>query len=127
MTRKFSLTAFAAAQCLIAGLVATMPAKAADGAPQYFFNKWTVASNCTEANAGPAAVGQRLEWAEARISSRHQNDLDPRGLRLRRRRRGELRERLPAPGDVRLCSDRGAPVCSATLVWSGEHPRPVGA
>lgn|SRR6185437_4185482 len=57
MTRKFSLTAFAAAQCLIAGLVATMPAKAADGAPQYFFNKWTVASNCTEANAGPAAVG----------------------------------------------------------------------
>ncbi len=57
MIHKFPLTAFAAAQYLIAGLVATLPARAADTAPQYFFNKWTVTSNCIEANAGPAAVG----------------------------------------------------------------------
>ncbi len=55
MIRKFPLTAFAAAQCLIAGLVASVPANAADNAPAYFLNKWTVTSNCTEANAGPAA------------------------------------------------------------------------
>jgi hypothetical protein len=54
MTRKLSLTAFAAAQCLLAGLVATTSARAAD-IPQYFFSQWTVTANCTEANAGPAA------------------------------------------------------------------------
>jgi hypothetical protein len=54
MTRKFSLTAFAAAQCLVFGLASTTPAGAAT-IPQYFFSQWTVASNCTEANAGPAA------------------------------------------------------------------------
>jgi hypothetical protein len=54
MTRKFSLTAFAAAQCLIIGLAATAPVRAAE-IPQYFFSQWTVTSNCTEANAGPAA------------------------------------------------------------------------
>jgi len=54
MTRKFSLTAFAATQCLIVGLVATAPARAAE-IPPYFFSQWTVTANCTEANAGPAA------------------------------------------------------------------------
>ena len=54
MTRKLSLTAFAAAQCLFIGLAATTPAQAAD-IPQYFFSQWTVTANCTEANAGPAA------------------------------------------------------------------------
>ena len=54
MTRKFSLTAFAAAQCLVVGLAATTPVRAA-GVPQYFFSQWTVTSNCTEASAGPAA------------------------------------------------------------------------
>lgn len=53
MTRKFSLTAFAAAQCLFIGLAATAPVRAAE-IPSYFFSQWTVASNCTEANAGPA-------------------------------------------------------------------------
>ena len=54
MTRKFSLTAFAAAQCLILGLAVTAPARAAE-IPQYFFGQRTITSNCTEANAGPAA------------------------------------------------------------------------
>jgi hypothetical protein len=54
MTRKLSLAAFAAAQCLFAGLVAPTSAQAAD-IPQYFFSQWTVTANCTEANAGPAA------------------------------------------------------------------------
>ena len=54
MTRKLSLTAFAATQCVFAALVATAPAHAADSIPQYFFNQWTIKSNCTEANAGPA-------------------------------------------------------------------------
>jgi hypothetical protein len=54
MTRKSSLTAFAAAQCLILGFAVTAPARAAD-IPQYFFGQRTVMSNCTEANAGPAA------------------------------------------------------------------------
>jgi hypothetical protein len=54
MTRKFSLTVFAAAQCLVIGLVATAPVRAAE-IPHYFFSQWTVDSNCTEANAGPAA------------------------------------------------------------------------
>jgi hypothetical protein len=54
MTRKFPLAAFAAAQCLVAGLVATAPARAAT-IPHYFFSQWTVTANCTEANAGPAA------------------------------------------------------------------------
>jgi hypothetical protein len=54
MTRKFSLTGFVAAQCLVVGLAATTPVRAAD-IPQYFFSQWTVTSNCTEASAGPAA------------------------------------------------------------------------
>lgn len=54
MTRKLSLTTFAATQCLIFGLAATAPARAAE-IPSYFFSQWTVTSNCTEANAGPAA------------------------------------------------------------------------
>jgi hypothetical protein len=54
MTRKFTLTAFAAAQCFILGLAATAPVRAAE-IPQYFFGQRTVTSNCTEANAGPAA------------------------------------------------------------------------
>ena len=55
MTRKISLTVFAAAQCVFAALVASAPAQAADSIPSYFFSQWTVKSNCTEANAGPAA------------------------------------------------------------------------
>jgi hypothetical protein len=54
MTRKIPLTAFAAAQCLIAGLSAA-PVQAAPSIPQYFFNQWTVTANCTEVNAGAAA------------------------------------------------------------------------
>lgn len=58
MTRKLSLTAFAATQCVFAALAATAPAHAvtpvADAIPQYFFKQWTVKSNCTEASAGPA-------------------------------------------------------------------------
>jgi hypothetical protein len=54
MTRKFSLTLFAATQCLVVGLAATAPARAAE-IPQYFFSQWTVTSNCAEASAGPAA------------------------------------------------------------------------
>jgi len=54
MTRKFPLAALAAAQCLIAGLVVTAPARAAT-IPNYFFGQWTVTANCTEASAGPAA------------------------------------------------------------------------
>jgi len=55
MTRKFLLTAFAAAQCLAASLVAA-PAQA--DVPKYFLSQWTVTSNCTEASAGPAAQVQ---------------------------------------------------------------------
>ena len=54
MTRKLSLTVFAATQCVFAALVAAAPVRAADAVPSYFFNQWTVSSNCTEANAGPA-------------------------------------------------------------------------
>lgn len=54
MTRKSLLAAFAAAQCVITGLVAATPAQAAN-IPSYFFSQWTVTANCTEANAGLAA------------------------------------------------------------------------
>lgn len=55
MTRRISLTAFAAAQCVfVAGMIAAAPARAAQ-IPQYFFSQWTVTANCTEAQAGPAA------------------------------------------------------------------------
>lgn len=54
MTRKLSLTVFAATQCVFAALVAAAPARAADSIPSYFFSQWTVKANCTEANAGPA-------------------------------------------------------------------------
>jgi hypothetical protein len=54
MTHKSLLSAFAAVQCVIAGLVAATPARA-DNIPSYFFSQWTVTANCTEANAGPAA------------------------------------------------------------------------
>jgi hypothetical protein len=53
MIRKLPLTVFAAAQCLIAGWLVATPARAAE-IPKYFLSKWTVASNCTEASAGPA-------------------------------------------------------------------------
>ena len=52
MTRKFSLTLFAAAQCLIVGFVAAAPTHAE--VPKYFLSQWTVTSNCSEATAGPA-------------------------------------------------------------------------
>jgi len=54
MTRKISLAAFAAAQCVLGGLIAATPADAAQ-IPSYFFSQWTVTANCTEAHAGPAA------------------------------------------------------------------------
>ena len=53
MTRSISLTVFAAAQCVFAGMIAAAPARAAQ-IPQYFFGQWTVTANCTEAQAGPA-------------------------------------------------------------------------
>jgi hypothetical protein len=53
MTRRISLTVFAAAQCVFAGMIAAAPARAAQ-IPQYFFSQWTVTANCTEAQAGPA-------------------------------------------------------------------------
>jgi hypothetical protein len=53
MTRRISLTAFAAAQCVLVGMVAAAPARATQ-IPQYFFSQWTVTANCTEAQAGPA-------------------------------------------------------------------------
>jgi hypothetical protein len=63
MIRKFPLTVFAAAQCVIAALTTSAPAQAAQAIPHYFFNKWTVTSNCTEANAGPAVrVGKGLQF-----------------------------------------------------------------
>lgn len=54
MTRKLSLTPFAAVQCLLVGLAATAPAHAAE-IPKYFFKEWTITSNCAEAHAGLAA------------------------------------------------------------------------
>jgi hypothetical protein len=55
MSRKLSLTTFAATQCIFAALVASTPAHAADSTPpQYFFHQWTVKSDCTEVNAGPS-------------------------------------------------------------------------
>jgi hypothetical protein len=53
MTRRISLTVFAAAQCVFAGMIAAAPARAAQ-IPQYFFSQWTVTANCTEAQASPA-------------------------------------------------------------------------
>ena len=53
MTRRISLTVFAAAQCVFAAMIAAAPARAAQ-IPQYFFSQWTVTANCTEAQAGPA-------------------------------------------------------------------------
>jgi hypothetical protein len=59
MTRKIPLTVFAAVQCVVAGLAATSSAQAATASiPDYFFSQWTVKSNCTEANAGPAVKVQ---------------------------------------------------------------------
>src|SRR5690348_4203753 len=67
-TRKISLAAFAAAQCVIAGLVAATPARAAE-IPHYFFSQWTVTANCTEAHAGPAArVQSGLQFKIAKDS-----------------------------------------------------------
>jgi hypothetical protein len=54
MTRKLSLTTFAAVQCMLVGLAATAPAHAA-AIPQYFFKEWTITANCAEAHAGLAA------------------------------------------------------------------------
>jgi hypothetical protein len=70
MIRKFPLAVYAAAQCLIVGLVGAAPAHAAQSIPAYFFSKWTVASNCTEASAGPAArVQPGLQFTIARNSA----------------------------------------------------------
>jgi hypothetical protein len=69
MTRRISLTAFAAAQCVIAGLIAVTPAHAAQ-IPHYFFSQWTVTANCTEAHAGPAArVQSGLQFKIAQSSA----------------------------------------------------------
>jgi hypothetical protein len=54
MIRKTPLAVFAALQCAVAALVSVTPAQAAAPIPSYFFSQWTVRSNCTEANAGPA-------------------------------------------------------------------------
>jgi hypothetical protein len=51
---KASLSVILAAQCLFAGLAAPAQAQTAQ-VPNYFFNTWTVAKNCTEAHAGLAA------------------------------------------------------------------------
>lgn len=68
--RKFPLSLFAAAQCLIAGLAAVPSAHAAAPIPSYFFSQWTVTSNCTEANAGPAVqVQPGLQFKIANIPS----------------------------------------------------------
>ena len=53
MTRRISLAAFAAAQCVFAGMIGAAPARA-DQIPPYFFSQWTVTANCTEVQAGPA-------------------------------------------------------------------------
>jgi hypothetical protein len=52
--KKASLSTAVAAQCLFAGLATTTQAQAAQ-IPDYFFNQWTVAKNCTEPHAGLAA------------------------------------------------------------------------
>jgi hypothetical protein len=57
MTRKLTLSTFAAVQCLLVGLAATAPAHAAE-IPNYFFKEWTITANCTEAHAGLAARAQ---------------------------------------------------------------------
>jgi hypothetical protein len=57
MPRKISFSTYAALQCLIAGLAATAQARAAQ-IPDYFFQQWTVTSNCTEQHAGLAARAQ---------------------------------------------------------------------
>jgi hypothetical protein len=52
-SRKSFLLSAVAAQCLLAGFVAT-PVRAAN-IPAYFFTEWTVSKNCTEQHAGLAA------------------------------------------------------------------------
>jgi hypothetical protein len=70
MTRKLSLTAFAATQCVFAALVAAAPVHAADSIPQYFLKQWTVKSNCAEASAGPATrVQTGLQFKISRDSA----------------------------------------------------------
>jgi hypothetical protein len=54
MPRKISLSTVAALQCLVAGLAVTTEAHATN-IPEYFFQEWTVTSNCTEQHAGLAA------------------------------------------------------------------------
>ena len=69
MTCRISLTAFAAAQCVFACMIATAPARAAQ-IPPYFFSQWTVTANCTEAQAGPAArVQAGLQFKISQSSS----------------------------------------------------------
>jgi len=53
MTPRITVTAFAAAQCVFACMIAAAPARAAQ-IPPYFFSQWTVTANCIEAQAGPA-------------------------------------------------------------------------
>ena len=52
--KNAALSAAMAAQCLCAALLGSTPAQA-DQIPDYFFSQWTVATNCTEAQAGVAA------------------------------------------------------------------------
>src|ERR1035438_651541 len=54
LSRKASLTAGIAAQCLVAAFAAASPAQAGT-IPDYFFKEWTVSKNCTEQHAGLAA------------------------------------------------------------------------
>ena len=69
MTRRISLTVFAAAQCVFAGMIAAAPARAAE-IPQYFFSQWTVTANCTEAQASPATrVQAGLQFTIARSAA----------------------------------------------------------
>jgi hypothetical protein len=71
MIRKLPLTVFAAAQCLIAGLMVASPVRAAD-VPKYFLSKWTVTSNCTEASAGPATrVQTGLQFSVVKDQAGH--------------------------------------------------------
>jgi hypothetical protein len=71
MIRKLPLTVFAAAHCLIAGLLVATPARATE-VPKYFQGKWTVTSNCTEASAGPATrVQAGLQFSVAKDQTGH--------------------------------------------------------
>lgn len=71
MTRKIPLTVFAAVQCVVIGLAASAGAHAATASiPDYFFSQWTVKSNCTQADAGPAVrVQSGLQFKISKATS----------------------------------------------------------